>query len=159
MPVTQSKKQLGVRGEDLACAELERQGMQVLERNWRCRLGEPVMLARTPVRASMHGMPPKRFPQAHKNTASLYTRLSDKPDETSTSLESQERELRALAAQHGLTVVAVHVDPGFSGALRDRPGFLAWLDDAKKAGVTTCLPITWIVCLVEASPGSLSSWM
>ena len=30
----------GVRGEDLACAELRRQGMQVLERNWRCRLGE-----------------------------------------------------------------------------------------------------------------------
>ena len=40
MPVRESKKQLGVRGEDLACAELERQGMRVLERNWRCRLGE-----------------------------------------------------------------------------------------------------------------------
>jgi putative endonuclease len=40
MSVTESKKQLGVRGEDLACAELERQGMEVLERNWRCRLGE-----------------------------------------------------------------------------------------------------------------------
>ena len=40
MPKTESKRQLGVRGEDLACAELERQGMQVLERNWRCRLGE-----------------------------------------------------------------------------------------------------------------------
>jgi putative endonuclease len=40
MPKTESKRQIGVRGEDLACAELERQGMQVLERNWRCRLGE-----------------------------------------------------------------------------------------------------------------------
>jgi putative endonuclease len=40
MPKTESKQQLGARGEDLACAELERQGMQVLERNWRCRLGE-----------------------------------------------------------------------------------------------------------------------
>ncbi|HET9301288.1 MAG TPA: YraN family protein [Propionibacteriaceae bacterium] len=40
MPAAKSKKQVGVRGEDLACAELERQGMQVLERNWRCRLGE-----------------------------------------------------------------------------------------------------------------------
>ena len=40
MAATESKKQLGVRGETLACAELERQGMQVLERNWRCRLGE-----------------------------------------------------------------------------------------------------------------------
>jgi hypothetical protein len=40
MPGTESKKQLGVRGEELACAELERQGMRVLERNWRCRLGD-----------------------------------------------------------------------------------------------------------------------
>ena len=40
MVATESKKQIGVRGEDLACAELERQGMRVLERNWRCRLGE-----------------------------------------------------------------------------------------------------------------------
>jgi putative endonuclease len=40
MAVTESKKQVGLRGEDLACAELERQGMQILERNWRCRLGE-----------------------------------------------------------------------------------------------------------------------
>jgi len=31
---------LGVRGEDLAVAELQRQGLQVLARNWRCRLGE-----------------------------------------------------------------------------------------------------------------------
>jgi hypothetical protein len=37
MAATESKKQIGVRGEDLACAELERQRMQVLERNWRCR--------------------------------------------------------------------------------------------------------------------------
>jgi putative endonuclease len=40
MVTRESKKQIGVRGEDLACAELERQGLQVLERNWRCRLGE-----------------------------------------------------------------------------------------------------------------------
>jgi putative endonuclease len=40
LSATESKKQLGVRGEDLACAELERQGLQVLERNWRCRLGD-----------------------------------------------------------------------------------------------------------------------
>jgi DNA invertase Pin-like site-specific DNA recombinase len=79
------------------------------------------------------GMPAKRFPQPPKNTASIYTRLSDKPDETSTSLESQEQELRRLAADRGLTVIAVHKDPGYSGALRDRPGFTAWLDDAKKA--------------------------
>ena len=44
MATRESKKQIGVRGEDLACAELERQGLQVLERNWRCRLGDPNML-------------------------------------------------------------------------------------------------------------------
>ena len=133
MPVTQSKKQLGVRGEDLACAELERQGMQVLERNWRCRLGEPVMLRLAPVPDSM---PACRRNGSHKRPRTQPACTRDcltSPTKRSTSLESQERELRALAAQHGLTVVAVHVDPGFSGALRDRPGFLAWLDDAKKA--------------------------
>jgi putative endonuclease len=40
MPATAPKKQLGVRGENFACAKLERQGMRVLERKWRCRLGE-----------------------------------------------------------------------------------------------------------------------
>jgi putative endonuclease len=45
MVATESKKQIGIRGEDLACAELERQGMQVLERNWRCGLGEIDIIA------------------------------------------------------------------------------------------------------------------
>ena len=40
MPRTGSKQQVGRRGEDLACAELERQGLEVVERNWRCALGE-----------------------------------------------------------------------------------------------------------------------
>jgi putative endonuclease len=34
------RQQVGIRGEDLAVAELERQGMQIVARNWRCRLGE-----------------------------------------------------------------------------------------------------------------------
>ena len=45
MAASESRKQLGVRGEDLACAELERQGMRILERNWRCRLGEIDIIA------------------------------------------------------------------------------------------------------------------
>jgi putative endonuclease len=45
MVATESRKQIGIRGEDLACAELERQGMQVLERNWRCGLGEIDIIA------------------------------------------------------------------------------------------------------------------
>jgi hypothetical protein len=41
----------GVRGEDLACAELELWGLQVLEQNWRCRLGEIDIIATEQVRA------------------------------------------------------------------------------------------------------------
>jgi putative endonuclease len=37
---TESRQEVGRRGEDLACAELERQGLAVLARNWRCRWGE-----------------------------------------------------------------------------------------------------------------------
>lgn len=40
MPRTESKQQVGRRGEDLACAELVRQGLVVVDRNWRCSLGE-----------------------------------------------------------------------------------------------------------------------
>lgn len=40
------RQRVGFRGEDLAVAELERQGMQILARNWRCRLGEIDVVAR-----------------------------------------------------------------------------------------------------------------
>lgn len=66
-------------------------------------------------------------------TASLLLRLSGKSTDDSTGLATQEADLRALAARHGATVVAVHVDDGLSGALRNRPGFLAWLDDGRTA--------------------------
>jgi putative endonuclease len=48
MPRTESRQQVGRRGEDLACAELERQGMAVLDRNWRCQLGEIDIVAAEP---------------------------------------------------------------------------------------------------------------
>ena len=35
-----ARQTLGARGEDLAVAELQRQGLEVLDRNWRCKLGE-----------------------------------------------------------------------------------------------------------------------
>jgi len=38
--VAGARQALGARGEDLAVAELQRQGMAVLARNWRCRRGE-----------------------------------------------------------------------------------------------------------------------
>ncbi|NGN92635.1 recombinase family protein [Nocardioides sp. KC13] len=72
-------------------------------------------------------------------TASLLLRLSGKADDASTGLETQEKDLRELAARHGLDVIAVHTDNGKSGALRKRPGLLAWLDDAKSERATHLL--------------------
>jgi putative endonuclease len=40
-----TRQELGARGEDLAAAELEHQGMQIVERNWRCRIGEIDIIA------------------------------------------------------------------------------------------------------------------
>src|SRR5687767_3382375 len=35
-----TRRQVGERGEDLATAELQRQGLEILARNWQCRTGE-----------------------------------------------------------------------------------------------------------------------
>ena len=43
--VRSARQALGERGENLAVAELRRQGMEVVERNWRCRLGEVDVVA------------------------------------------------------------------------------------------------------------------
>ena len=39
---------LGMAGEDLAARELERRGLEIIDRNWRCREGEVDIVARTP---------------------------------------------------------------------------------------------------------------
>jgi putative endonuclease len=39
-------RRLGAAGEDLACAHLQRLGLEVLERNFRCRAGEIDVVAR-----------------------------------------------------------------------------------------------------------------
>lgn len=43
--MTADRRRLGERGEDAAAAFLERIGMQVLERNWRCAAGEVDIVA------------------------------------------------------------------------------------------------------------------
>ena len=72
-------------------------------------------------------------------TASLLLRLSRESREESTGLVTQEADLRRLAGEHGLTVLAVHTDDGESGSLRKRPGFLAWLDDGRSGRATHLL--------------------
>lgn len=38
--MTDKTAEIGARGEDAAAAYLERSGLQVIERNWRCKAGE-----------------------------------------------------------------------------------------------------------------------
>jgi putative endonuclease len=44
--MTQQRKQLGAQGEELACAYLRDQGVEVIERNWKCQAGEADVIAR-----------------------------------------------------------------------------------------------------------------
>lgn len=48
LPSELSKRQLGLEGERLAAEFLEREGYQILERNWRCTFGEMDIIARDP---------------------------------------------------------------------------------------------------------------
>jgi putative endonuclease len=41
----QGAQGLGVRGEETAAAELVRQGLEIVDRNWRCRAGEIDIIA------------------------------------------------------------------------------------------------------------------
>lgn len=63
-------------------------------------------------------------------TVSLYVRLSREAGETNLSRDGMLADLRALAAEKGLRIVAEHLDDGITGARRDRPAFRAWLQDA-----------------------------
>lgn len=59
--------------------------------------------------------------------ASLYIRLSRRAGESNVSLKGMIAEGTAKLEAEGYDVVSVHVDEGKSGAIRDRPEFLAWL--------------------------------
>jgi putative endonuclease len=44
--MSEQRRQLGNRGEDIACTFLEGEGVRILERNWRCQAGEADVIAR-----------------------------------------------------------------------------------------------------------------
>src|SRR5262245_51068080 len=71
--------------------------------------------------------------------ASIYVRLSKAASDSNLSRDGMLGDCRALADREGLAVVSEHVDDGFSGAIRNRPGFLAWLDDARSGRADTLL--------------------
>lgn len=63
--------------------------------------------------------------------ASVYVRNSKAIGARNLSQAGMVEECKELATQLGLEVVAVHVDNGKSGAIRDRPEFTAWLEDGR----------------------------
>lgn len=72
-------------------------------------------------------------------SASLYIRLSRQAKGSNLSLKGMVDDCHALAATLGLDVYDVHVDDGKSGAIRNRPEFLAWLNDARQGHVGTLI--------------------
>jgi site-specific DNA recombinase len=62
-------------------------------------------------------------------TASIGVRLSKQARDSNLSLTGMLDDCRALALQLGATVVAEHIDDGVSGSIRDRPGFIEWMND------------------------------
>jgi site-specific DNA recombinase len=74
-----------------------------------------------------------------RGSASLYIRLSRQAAGSNLSLEGMIDDCHKLAATLGLDVHAVHVDNGTSGAIRNRPEFLAWLEDARSGHVGTLI--------------------
>lgn len=63
--------------------------------------------------------------------ASLNVRLSRAADASNVSKQGMVNDLRALCTREGFEEGALHIDDGVSGSVRDRPGFVAWLDDAR----------------------------
>ena len=74
-----------------------------------------------------------------EQSASLYIRLSRQAKGSNLSLDGMIDDCHQLAARLGLSVHAVHVDNGKSGAIRNRPEFLAWLNDARQGHVGTLI--------------------
>ncbi|MDM4718418.1 recombinase family protein [Micromonospora sp. WMMA1363] len=62
--------------------------------------------------------------------ASLYVRLSKASDDRNLSRQGMVDDLRRLCSDRGFSEVALHVDDGKSGAIRNRSEFRAWLADA-----------------------------
>ncbi|MGZ0151905.1 recombinase family protein [Kribbella sp. WER1] len=71
--------------------------------------------------------------------ATLYVRLSKASGDTNLSGPGYMQELRDFADREGYRVYAEHFDDGISGAVRDRPEFLSWLDDVRQGPCSVLL--------------------
>jgi DNA invertase Pin-like site-specific DNA recombinase len=65
-----------------------------------------------------------------RKRVTLYVRLSNERTDRNLSLEGMTADLRELADEIGAEIMEpIRTDDGISGAVRDRPGFQAWLAD------------------------------
>jgi putative endonuclease len=118
----ESTTEAGRRGEDLACRHLESQGLELLERNYRCRAGEIdlVMLeGRTLVLVEVRS----RSGATHGNAASTVgARKQRRFTLAARHLLLTRPQYRRLAAR--FDVVAIDANPGGG------PARLTWIRDA-----------------------------
>lgn len=95
-------------------------------------------------------MPPRRrstgsaapaLPSAPPDTATGYVRLSKAAGTDNLSVPGMVADVERKAVEMGVRLVGpVHVDNGASGAIRNRPEFLAWLDDVRECRAAVMIP-------------------
>lgn len=74
----------------------------------------------------------------------IYVRVSSAKDKDDTSLDTQLKDCRALAAKLGLEVTEIYSEGVLSGAeLENRPQMMRLLTDIKRGKVSTALAFTW----------------
>ena len=112
-----AKDELGRRGEDEAVRYLERRGLVVLSRNWRCRDGELDVVATDAdaLRCSMAHVSTQRQPRA-----AVYCRISDDREGRELGVQRQEEDCRARATREGWAVGEVFTDNDLSASTRSR---------------------------------------
>jgi len=116
--MSDTRVRLGQRGEDLAVHELARRGFEIVDRNWRCQIGEVDVVAR------------------HSETWTLFEvrtrrgRTHGTPEESVTpaKLERMADVARAYLSEHDVNVQEVDWRIGLVAVEMDRTGRLLRID-------------------------------
>ena len=116
--MTDVRVKLGQRGEDLAVHELVRRGFEVVDRNWRCQIGEVDVVARRDEAWTLFEVRTRRG------------RTHGTPEEsvTPTKLERMADVALAYLSQHDVNVHEVDWRIGLVAVEMDRAGRLLRID-------------------------------
>lgn len=94
-----------------------------------------------PPRRRSAGLPPPALPSAPPAAATGYVRLSKAAGTDNLSVAGMVADVERKATEMGAALIGpVHVDNGQSGAIRDRPEFVAWLDDVRECRASVMIP-------------------